>query len=70
MQVAVPDVVECAADADLLLFVLPHQFIRATCNPLVGKLKSSAAGISLIKVSQFNYTAQPFAALDYITMYT
>jgi len=48
--VAVPDVVEAAADADILIFVLPHQFIVRALTPLKGKLKSSAIGISLIKV--------------------
>jgi len=47
--VAVPDVVETAADADILLFVIPHQFIKPICAPLVGKLKPGAVGVSLIK---------------------
>ncbi|XP_018018922.1 glycerol-3-phosphate dehydrogenase [NAD(+)], cytoplasmic isoform X2 [Hyalella azteca] len=47
--VAVPDVVDTAADADILLFVLPHQFIKTICRPLVGTLKPNAVGVSLIK---------------------
>jgi len=47
--VAVADVVQTAADADILLFVIPHQFIRPICAPLVGKLKKGAVGVSLIK---------------------
>jgi glycerol-3-phosphate dehydrogenase (NAD+) len=51
-QIAVPDVVESAADADILIFVLPHQFMSNTCKPLVGKIKPSAFGVSLCKASQ------------------
>lgn len=46
-----PDVVEAAHDADVLIFVIPHQFIRRICQPLVGKLKPTTVGISLIKAS-------------------
>ena len=48
--VAVPDIETAAADADYLIFVLPHQFIKRACAPLVGKLKPGAAGLSLVKV--------------------
>lgn len=47
--VAVPDIVEAASDADVLVFVIPHQFFERSCKPLVGKLKAGAEGISLIK---------------------
>lgn len=47
--VAVPNVVEAARDADILIFVLPHQFIANTCKPLVGNVKSTAFGVSLCK---------------------
>uniref|UniRef100_A0A2K5JA06 Glycerol-3-phosphate dehydrogenase [NAD(+)] n=2 Tax=Colobinae TaxID=9569 RepID=A0A2K5JA06_COLAP len=47
--VAVPDVVQAAADADILIFVVPHQFIRKICDQLKGHLKANAIGISLIK---------------------
>lgn len=47
--VAVPDVVQCAKDADILIFVIPHKFVPGICKPLVGKLKPGACGISLIK---------------------
>ncbi|KAH0560905.1 glycerol-3-phosphate dehydrogenase [NAD(+)], cytoplasmic-like isoform X1 [Cotesia glomerata] len=47
--VAVPDVVEAAADADILVFVVPHQFIRRICSTLLGKIKPTACGLSLIK---------------------
>ena len=50
-QVAVPDVVEAAKDADILIFVVPHQFIPGLCAAMLGKIKSSAVGLSLIKVT-------------------
>lgn len=49
-KVAVPDVVEAAKDADILIFVIPHQFIRTLCATLLGKIKPTAVGVSLIKV--------------------
>jgi glycerol-3-phosphate dehydrogenase len=48
--VAVPDVVEAAKEADILVFVVPHQFIRTLCSTLLGKIKPTAVGLSLIKV--------------------
>lgn len=47
--IAVPDVLEAAKDADILVFVVPHQFIRGLCKSLKGKIKPTALGISLIK---------------------
>ncbi|KAK2585286.1 hypothetical protein KPH14_009973 [Odynerus spinipes] len=47
--VAVADVVEAAKDADILIFVLPHQFIRTLCATLLGQIKPTAVGLSLIK---------------------
>ena len=47
--VAVPDIVDAAADADILVFVIPHQFLERSLAPLKGKLKPGAIGISLIK---------------------
>eukprot|EP00923_Selenidium_pygospionis_P007717 GHVN01013167.1.p1 GENE.GHVN01013167.1~~GHVN01013167.1.p1 ORF type:complete len:391 (-),score=70.62 GHVN01013167.1:55-1227(-) len=48
---AVPDVVEAARGADLLVFVLPHQFIEAVCAKLIAAnvLKPTSEAISLIK---------------------
>lgn len=47
--IAVPDIVEAAVDADLLIFVVPHQFLARALTPLKGKLKPTVEGISLIK---------------------
>ncbi|XP_051524821.1 glycerol-3-phosphate dehydrogenase [NAD(+)], cytoplasmic-like [Myxocyprinus asiaticus] len=48
--VAVPDLVEAAKSADILLFVIPHQFIGRICYTMKGKIKQDALGMSLIKV--------------------
>lgn len=50
-QVAVPDVAEAAKGADILVFVLPHQFIGRICEQIAGHIKPETFGISLIKVS-------------------
>lgn len=47
--VAVPDLVEAAKNADVLIFVVPHQFIPNFCKALLGKIKPNAIAISLIK---------------------
>lgn len=47
--IAVADVVEAAKDADVLVFVLPHQFIKGLCRQMYGKIKKTAIGVSLIK---------------------
>ncbi|KAJ8307072.1 hypothetical protein KUTeg_015156 [Tegillarca granosa] len=47
--VAIPDVKEAAEGADILIFVLPHQFVRRVCSSLKDSLKKSAIAVSLIK---------------------
>ncbi|XP_063788862.1 glycerol-3-phosphate dehydrogenase 1-like protein [Pseudophryne corroboree] len=47
--VAVPELVDAVAGTDILVFVVPHQFINRICDQLVGHLKTGAFGISLIK---------------------
>lgn len=49
-QVAVPKLCEAAEGADLLVFVVPHQFIRNLCDEMVGCISTKARGITLIKV--------------------
>lgn len=41
--------VEAAKDADILIFVVPHQFIPGECKTLLGKIKPTATALSLIK---------------------
>jgi len=47
--VAVPDLLESIKDADIFIFVVPHQFVDRLCGQMAGKIKKSAIGISLIK---------------------
>lgn len=46
---AVPDVVDATKDADILIFVVPHQFIKRLLQQMQGKIKPTAIGLSLIK---------------------
>jgi glycerol-3-phosphate dehydrogenase (NAD+) len=36
-------------DADMLVFVTPHQFVEGICKKLVGKLRPGAEAIALTK---------------------
>ncbi|KAL0085933.1 glycerol-3-phosphate dehydrogenase [NAD+] [Phycomyces blakesleeanus] len=47
--VAVPDLVDACKDATLVIFVLPHQFVRGICEKMKGSLSPGARAISLIK---------------------
>uniref|UniRef100_A0AAR2IMT5 Glycerol-3-phosphate dehydrogenase [NAD(+)] n=1 Tax=Pygocentrus nattereri TaxID=42514 RepID=A0AAR2IMT5_PYGNA len=47
--VAVPQLRDAAEGADLLVFVVPHQFIRKLCDELAGCVSQKARGITLIK---------------------
>lgn len=49
--VATPDLCHAAKDADVLIFVLPHQFLQKACAQIKSVLKPGAYGVSLIKVS-------------------
>ena len=46
---ACPDIVESCEDADILVFVVPHQFLPRVLDSMKDKIKSDAVGISLIK---------------------
>jgi glycerol-3-phosphate dehydrogenase (NAD+) len=52
--VAVPELLDAAAGADVLVFVLPHQFLARTCATLKGKIAPNAIAISLIKGIDFD----------------
>ncbi|CAN2389729.1 Glycerol-3-phosphate dehydrogenase 1-like, partial [Pristimantis euphronides] len=47
--VAIPSLTDAVKDADLLVFVIPHQFIHKICQEISGKVASKALGITLIK---------------------
>ena len=49
-QVAVANLSEAVQDADLLVFVIPHQFIHRICDEITGRVPKDALGITLIKV--------------------
>jgi len=46
---AVTDLLEVCRDADILVFVVPHQFVQKLCKQMVGTVKQGAIAISLIK---------------------
>jgi len=46
---AVTDLLKTCEDADILIFVVPHQFVHRICDQLKGHLKKDAIAISLIK---------------------
>ncbi|VDM36184.1 unnamed protein product [Hydatigera taeniaeformis] len=47
--VALPDLESCCRDADVLIFVLPHQFLKNVCQAMKPHLKFGCYGCSLIK---------------------
>ncbi|KAI9244831.1 glycerol-3-phosphate dehydrogenase [NAD+] [Phascolomyces articulosus] len=51
--VALPNIQDAARDANILVFVLPHQFVYQTCEKLRGVIHSECRAISLIKGLDF-----------------
>ncbi|KAK8673471.1 hypothetical protein V6N13_111805 [Hibiscus sabdariffa] len=47
--IADPDLENAVKDANMLVFVTPHQFMEGICKRLVGKVREDAEAISLIK---------------------
>ncbi|KAL8621714.1 hypothetical protein ACOMHN_061849 [Nucella lapillus] len=47
--VAIPEVADACKNADILIFVLPHQFMKKTCQAMREHVKKDAIAISLIK---------------------
>ena len=45
-----PELTEAVADADILVWVVPHQFVKRLCGQLEGHVKPTAHALSLIKV--------------------
>ena len=50
-QVALSDLDVAVFDADILVFVVPYQYIHEVCDKLRGKVKTTATAVSLVKVS-------------------
>ncbi|XP_061075817.1 glycerol-3-phosphate dehydrogenase 1b [Conger conger] len=46
---AVPELLDAVKGADVLVFVIPHQFVGKVCDTIKGHIKSDAVGMSLIK---------------------
>jgi glycerol-3-phosphate dehydrogenase (NAD+) len=46
----VPELLKTVEGATLLIFVVPHQFVKGVCEQLYDKLEPNARAISLIKV--------------------
>jgi glycerol-3-phosphate dehydrogenase (NAD+) len=51
---AIPDPETAVEGASILIFVLPHQFVRGLCSKLVGKIRKDAFALSLIKGVDFD----------------
>ncbi|XP_075493033.1 glycerol-3-phosphate dehydrogenase [NAD(+)]-like [Primulina tabacum] len=47
--VADPDIENAVRNANMLVFVTPHQFMEGICKKLIGKIRDDAEAISLIK---------------------
>ncbi|GBF87939.1 glycerol-3-phosphate dehydrogenase [Raphidocelis subcapitata] len=47
--VADPELLSTVADADVIIFCAPHQFMRGICKQLIGKIKPDAVAVSLTK---------------------
>ncbi|GAA49767.1 glycerol-3-phosphate dehydrogenase (NAD+) [Clonorchis sinensis] len=47
--VATPDLLHATQDADVLIFVLPHQFLQRVCHQMKPALKQGVYGVSLMK---------------------
>ncbi|KAK5614760.1 glycerol-3-phosphate dehydrogenase [Crenichthys baileyi] len=47
--VAVPDLAESVKGADILIFVVPHQFVGKVCDTIKDHIKKETIGMSLIK---------------------
>jgi len=61
--VAVPDLLEAAKEADIFIFVIPHQFLPRLCLQLKGNVKPDAVAISLIK----GFHLQPEGGISLLT---
>eukprot|EP01032_Pedospumella_encystans_P029049 gene29049-32806_t len=47
--IATANLAECCNDADVLVFVMPHEYLPDILTDLKGKVKASAIGVSLAK---------------------
>ncbi|KAI3382892.1 hypothetical protein SNEBB_003574 [Seison nebaliae] len=54
--IALPNIVDTVQTADILIFVVPHQFVPRLCNEMKGNIKKDAFALSLIKGIDINTT--------------
>ncbi|KAH8264560.1 hypothetical protein KR038_010161, partial [Drosophila bunnanda] len=47
--IAVNDLLEAAQNADILIFSIPHTFVKSYCNILAGNVKETAFAVSMVK---------------------
>ncbi|MFH4980610.1 hypothetical protein AB6A40_007319 [Gnathostoma spinigerum] len=50
--IAVPDLRAACESSDVLIFVIPHQFISNVCKQIAGHIKTGAHGVSLVKIRE------------------
>lgn len=58
------DLIEACKDSDLLVFVVPHQFVSGVCEQLQGHLKDGVLAVSLIKVLILLFIFFSFVAIS------
>ena len=54
----IPDVIQAVNDADILLFILPHQFVEQTCHTIKSHVKKTAFAVSFSKVDLYFSTGK------------
>ncbi|KAH8243093.1 hypothetical protein KR032_004586, partial [Drosophila birchii] len=47
--IAVNDLLEATQNADILIFSIPHNFVKSYCNILAGKVKETAFAVSMVR---------------------
>ncbi|KAH8374581.1 hypothetical protein KR200_001791, partial [Drosophila serrata] len=47
--IAVNDLLEAAQNADILIFSIPHNFVKSYCNILAGNVKETAFAVSMVR---------------------
>ncbi|CAF4803834.1 unnamed protein product, partial [Rotaria magnacalcarata] len=48
--IAIPDLDIAVKDADIIIFVIPHQYVKNVCEQLKNNIKKDAFALTLIKV--------------------
>eukprot|EP00658_Telonema_sp_P-2_P032808 TRINITY_DN24202_c0_g1_i3.p1 TRINITY_DN24202_c0_g1~~TRINITY_DN24202_c0_g1_i3.p1 ORF type:complete len:373 (+),score=109.30 TRINITY_DN24202_c0_g1_i3:16-1134(+) len=64
--IAVPDLQEACRDANILIFAVPHQFLRGLLGPIFQVKSKHCRAISLIKGVEFDESGSPLLISDII----